>query len=100
MKLCVVAVGQRVPAWAGAAWDDYAKRFPPELKVELKAVKTEPRGGKTAAQAMAAERQRIEAACPNRPAWWCWTSAAQRSPPRPWPQRLKHWQSLGRTWPS
>ena len=29
MKLCVVAVGQRVPAWAEAAWDDYAKRFPP-----------------------------------------------------------------------
>ena len=57
MKLCVVAVGQRVPAWADAAWDDYAKRFPPELKVELRAIKTEPRtGGKTAAQAMAAEQ--------------------------------------------
>ena len=44
MKLWVVAVGQRVPDWAQTAWDDYAKRFPPELKVELKAVKTEPRG--------------------------------------------------------
>ena len=66
MKLCVVAVGQRVPAWADAAWDDYAKRFPPELKVELRAIKTEPRaGGKTAAQLMAAERQRIEAAIPK-----------------------------------
>jgi ABC-type transport system substrate-binding protein len=38
MKLWVVAVGQRVPDWAQTAWDDYAKRFPPELKVELKAV--------------------------------------------------------------
>ena len=63
MKLTVIAVGQRVPGWAQAAWDDYAKRFPPELKVELKAIKTEPRsGGKTAEQAMAAERARIEAA--------------------------------------
>ena len=44
MKLWVVAVGQRVPDWAQTAWDDYAKRFPSELKVELKAVKTEPRG--------------------------------------------------------
>jgi 23S rRNA (pseudouridine1915-N3)-methyltransferase len=43
MKLLIVAVGQRVPDWAQTAWDDYAKRFPPELKVELKAVKTEPR---------------------------------------------------------
>ena len=66
MKLLVVAVGQRVPAWAQTAWDDYAKRFPPELKLELKAIKTEPRaGGKTAAQLMAAERQRIEAAIPK-----------------------------------
>jgi len=30
---------QRVPDWAQTAWDDYAKRFPPELRVELKAVK-------------------------------------------------------------
>ncbi len=66
MRLIVVAVGQRVPAWAETAWDDYAKRFPPELKLELKAVKTEPRaGGRTPGQLMAAERQRIEAAIPK-----------------------------------
>ena len=62
MRLLVVAVGQRVPDWATTAWDDYAKRFPPELKLELKAVKTEPRGSRTVDQAMAAERGRIEAA--------------------------------------
>ena len=61
----VVAVGQRVPAWAQTAWDDYAKRFPPELKLELKAVKTEPRGSKTLATLYAAERERIEAALPR-----------------------------------
>jgi 23S rRNA (pseudouridine1915-N3)-methyltransferase len=65
MKLLVVAVGQRVPAWAQAAWDDYAKRFPPELRVELKAVKTEPRGSKSVGTLVAAERQRIEAAIPK-----------------------------------
>ena len=65
MRLLVVAVGQRVPDWAAAAWDDYAKRFPPELRLELKAVKTEPRGSRTTAQLMAAERERIEAAIPR-----------------------------------
>ncbi len=65
MKLYVVAVGQRVPDWAQTAWDDYAKRFPPELKVELKAVKTEARGSKTVEQLYAAERERIEAAIPR-----------------------------------
>ena len=66
MKLIIIAVGQRVPAWAQQAWDDYAKRFPPEIRVELKAVKTEPRaGGKTVEQLYAAERVRIEAAIPR-----------------------------------
>jgi 23S rRNA (pseudouridine1915-N3)-methyltransferase len=65
MKLLIVAVGQRVPDWAQTAWDDYAKRFPGELKVELKAIKTEARGSKTYEQLVAAERTRIEAAIPK-----------------------------------
>ena len=66
MKLLVIAVGQRVADWAQTAWADYAKRFPPELRLELKAIKTEPRsGGKTTEQIMTAERQRIEAAIPS-----------------------------------
>ena len=65
MRLLVVAVGQRVPDWAQAAWDDYAKRFPPELRLELKAVKTEPRASKTLPSLLAAERERIEAAIPK-----------------------------------
>jgi 23S rRNA (pseudouridine1915-N3)-methyltransferase len=65
MKLVIVAVGQKVPDWAQTAYDDYAKRFPPELRVELKAVKTEPRGSKTTETLWVAERQRIEAAIPR-----------------------------------
>ena len=65
MRLLVVAVGQRVPDWAQTAWDDYAKRFPPELRLELKAVKTEPRASKTLPALLAAERERIEAAIPK-----------------------------------
>ncbi|MGC4077955.1 MAG: 23S rRNA (pseudouridine(1915)-N(3))-methyltransferase RlmH [Rubrivivax sp.] len=66
MKLLVVAVGQRQPAWADEAWADFAKRFPPEMRLELKALKAEPRtGGKTAAQCMAAEAARFEAALPR-----------------------------------
>ncbi|MEN9375403.1 MAG: hypothetical protein RL710_560, partial [Pseudomonadota bacterium] len=65
MKLLIVAVGQRVPDWAQTAWDDYAKRFPHELKIELKAVKTEPRASKSLESLYAAERSRIEAALPK-----------------------------------
>ncbi len=62
MRLTIVAVGQKVPDWAQTAYDDYAKRFPPEIKVELKAVKTEPRASKTLDTLLLAEKSRIEAA--------------------------------------
>ena len=57
-----MAVGIRPPSWAEAAYAEFAKRFPPELRLELKAIKAEARGSKTAEQLMAAEAQRIEAA--------------------------------------
>jgi 23S rRNA (pseudouridine1915-N3)-methyltransferase len=66
VRLVIAAIGQRQPAWAEAAYDDFAKRFPPELRLELKALKAEPRtSGKPAAALMAAEAQRIEAAIPK-----------------------------------
>ena len=61
MRLWLIAVGQRQPAWAQAAYDDYAKRFPPELRLELKALKAEPRGAsRSTASLLASERARIE----------------------------------------
>ena len=65
MRLTIVAVGLKVPDWAQHAYGDYAKRFPPELRVELKTVKTEPRASKTLDNLLAAERQRIEAVLPR-----------------------------------
>lgn len=65
MKLRIVAVGQRMPDWAQSAYDDYAKRFPPELRVEIKTVKTETRGSKTLETLLAAERERIQAVLPR-----------------------------------
>ena len=65
MKLWLIAVGQRSPAWASAAYEDFARRFPPEMKLELKAVKAEPRATQAAAALMAAEALRINAAVPR-----------------------------------
>ncbi|MDY0271744.1 MAG: 23S rRNA (pseudouridine(1915)-N(3))-methyltransferase RlmH [Advenella sp.] len=65
MKLIVIAVGTRMPAWVETAWDDYAKRMPADCAIELKEIKPEPRTtGKTPAQMMLAEAKRIEAAIP------------------------------------
>lgn len=63
MKLLLLAIGQRQPAWADAAWADFAKRFPAEMRLELKALKAEPRtSGRNAEQCVAAERARFEQA--------------------------------------
>jgi 23S rRNA (pseudouridine1915-N3)-methyltransferase len=63
MKLRIVALGQRMPAWVDAAFDDYARRLPREFALELFEVKPEPRGrGRTVAQILAAEARRIAAA--------------------------------------
>ena len=65
MKLWVVAVGQRTPDWAQSAWDDFAKRFPPEWPLVLKAEKTEPRHNGASDKYLLAERKRLESAMPK-----------------------------------
>jgi 23S rRNA (pseudouridine1915-N3)-methyltransferase len=66
MKLRVVALGQRMPAWVDAGWDDYARRMPREFALELVPLKSEPRDrGKSVAQLLAAEALRIAAATGN-----------------------------------
>ena len=67
MRLIVAAVGQRQPAWARDAYGEFARRFPPECRLDLVEIKAEPRSsGKTAAQMMAAEAARLSAATPPR----------------------------------
>jgi len=95
MKLLIVAVGQRGPHWAQTAYEDYAKRFPPELKVELKAVKTEPRGSKTLETLYAAERERIVAAIPKGARMVVLDERGTSLTTKALAERLKGWQLGG-----
>ena len=95
MKLTIVAVGQRVPDWAQTAYDDYAKRFPHEIKVELKAVKTEPRGSKTLETLYAAERERIEAVIPRGTRVVALDERGTSLTTQALAARLTDWQALG-----
>jgi 23S rRNA pseudoU1915 N3-methylase RlmH len=76
MKLFVVAVGQRMPDWAQTAYDDYAKRFPPDCRVEVKTVKTEPRGSKTLETLWRPSARASKPPSPRAPGWWHLTSVA------------------------
>lgn len=44
MRLRVVAVGRRMPPWVDAGWDEYARRMPPELPLEITEVPLGRRG--------------------------------------------------------
>lgn len=53
-----------MPAWVAAGWDDYARRLPREFALSLVELKPEPRtGGKAVDRVLAAEGERIHAAC-------------------------------------
>jgi 23S rRNA (pseudouridine1915-N3)-methyltransferase len=96
MRIVVVAVGTRQPAWVAAAFADYVKRMPPELRVELKEVKAEPRGSRTAAQAMAAEAARIDAAIARGMRRVLLDEHGERVTSAAFARRVQAWQRDGR----
>ena len=66
MKPVVIAVGTRMPSWVVEGYREYAKRMPPGAALDLIEIKPEARtSGKTVAQMLAAEAQRIRAALPK-----------------------------------
>ncbi len=66
MRITIVAVGQRQPAWADAAVKEYLSRLPGEFKVECKLVKAESRRGNVPiARLLGAEAGRIRSAVPS-----------------------------------
>lgn len=65
MKLLILAVGHKMPAWVNEGFAEYTKRMPRETRIELIEIKPEKRdGGKTREQVHEAEQKRIEAALP------------------------------------
>src|SRR5574343_1581881 len=96
MRLLLMAVGQRQPGWADEAYEDFAKRFPPEMRLELKAVKAEPRGGKSTEQLMAAEGQRLEAALPKSVRRIVLDERGDRVTTKQLAERLERWKGVGR----
>lgn len=96
MKLWVLAVGQRMPAWADAAWQDFARRFPPDLRLELKEIKAQNRTGNTGESCMQAEATRLEAALPKGCRVVVLDEHGQRLTTTAMAGRLQAWRGEGR----
>lgn len=64
MRLRIVALSHRMPAWVNEAVADYTKRLPREFAFELVELKPAPRDrGRTVAQLLTDEAQRIYSSC-------------------------------------
>jgi 23S rRNA (pseudouridine1915-N3)-methyltransferase len=97
MRLVVAAVGQRLPDWAQTAVDEFSRRLPAECRVEIRAVKADPRSsGRTAAQSMAAEAERLTAAAPRGARRIVLDEAGARLTTLQLAERLRFWLGDGR----
>ena len=65
MRLSILAVNARQPAWADAAVDDFLGRLPADWRVAARTVKAEPRDGRPAALVAQREADRLRAAVPG-----------------------------------
>lgn len=66
MRITVLAVGHKAPGWVQEGFNEYAKRMPPEARLELMEVKPEERGaGRSTDRAKTLEGERILAAIPQ-----------------------------------
>jgi 23S rRNA (pseudouridine1915-N3)-methyltransferase len=65
MRVTILSVGHKMPAWIQEGFHEYVRRMPPEIRVEMVELKPEERGaGKSADKAKDAEGERIIAAIP------------------------------------
>jgi 23S rRNA (pseudouridine1915-N3)-methyltransferase len=97
MRLHLIAIGPRQPAWVGTAFLDYARRLPAECRLEVTELPLGPRSKEQdAGRALNAEAQRMERTI--RPDDWVvaldergqsWTSRVLAA-------RLEAWMASGR----
>jgi 23S rRNA (pseudouridine1915-N3)-methyltransferase len=66
VRVTILSVGHKMPAWIQDGFHEYARRMPQEIRVELVELKPEDRGaGKNEARAKAVEGERLLAAVPD-----------------------------------
>jgi 23S rRNA (pseudouridine1915-N3)-methyltransferase len=101
MKLMLVAVGHRMPAWIDAGFEDYARRMPREAQLKLVQVKPEPRGestqtASTVERLTEAESRRIALAIPQNCFRVALDERGKEWNTRELSSRLAAWQMEGR----
>lgn len=65
MKLTIVALGHKMPAWVQTGFAEYAKRMPPEARITLIELKPEERANRDVETVLKTEALRIDLATPK-----------------------------------
>lgn len=66
MRVTILSVGHKMPAWIQDGFNEYARRMPPEIRLDLVELRPEERGaGKNAERAKSVEGERLLAALPE-----------------------------------
>lgn len=96
MKLRILAIGTKMPAWVASGYHEYQKRMPPELRLEMVELAMASRAKNSAIErAIAAESAALDKAAGSD------FRVALDVKGKPWSteqlaEQLLHWQSLGR----
>jgi 23S rRNA (pseudouridine1915-N3)-methyltransferase len=99
LKLLVVAVGHRMPAWVDAGFEEYAKRMPRDAQLGLIEVKPEPRSdhdSRNVDRLTEAEGKRITGALPKGAHKVVLDERGRTCTTRELAERMAAWQMEGR----
>jgi 23S rRNA (pseudouridine1915-N3)-methyltransferase len=95
VALVIVAVGQRMPAWVETGFGEYAKRMPPDLRLELKEIKAQHRTGAATSAILSAEADRIRQALPKRYTLIALDEHGEDLSSSEFAARLTRWREIG-----
>jgi 23S rRNA (pseudouridine1915-N3)-methyltransferase len=96
VRITLIAVGQKMPAWVTQAFDEYVRRLPPHVRFTLKEVRAEPRSANAqGSSAMAAEAERIRAAMPQGGALIALDERGERITSTGLADQWRHWEREG-----
>jgi 23S rRNA (pseudouridine1915-N3)-methyltransferase len=95
MKLAILAVGHKLPAWVAAGCAEYAKRMPRELPLSIVEIKPEPRGARSREQLLGAEKVRLRPAMSGFSRIVALDERGEEISTQQLAQRLKAWMQEG-----
>jgi len=98
VKLAILAVGHRMPDWVTAAYEEYAKRMPREMPLQLKELKPAQRSNATGdtPRWLKTEAEHIEVAIPQGALRVVLDERGRSFPTRTLADHLERWRNDGR----